>query len=188
MSESPYAVLGLHSDATTKQIFNAYRSRSKATHPDMKGGSAEKFHAVAQAYEAIGYEDARDHYDRTGEWDNGESIDAEALKVVARHMINITTGTNPKNIDLIFEITDSIRQEIKDSIKADSIRMRLSDRLRIVAPNITSRNGTENLLSDMAKNLHADMEGPEKKSVENKLAICRAAVDILQRHRMVFSE
>ncbi|GAA1454227.1 DnaJ domain-containing protein [Nesterenkonia lacusekhoensis] len=64
-SSSPdfYSVLGVDPDADQKTIRAAYRRRMRQTHPD-QGGSAEEFHRVQQAWEALGSEESRSAYDR----------------------------------------------------------------------------------------------------------------------------
>ncbi|MBG6182113.1 hypothetical protein IWX65_000042 [Arthrobacter sp. CAN_A214] len=59
---SPYDILGLASDATDKQIKDAYRRAARTSHPDL-GGSEELFHAVAVAYETLGNPARRQKYD-----------------------------------------------------------------------------------------------------------------------------
>ncbi|WP_216698816.1 J domain-containing protein, partial [Arthrobacter sp. H41] len=59
---SLYDILGLASDATEKQIKDAYRRAARTSHPDL-GGSEELFHAVAVAYETLGDPVRRQKYD-----------------------------------------------------------------------------------------------------------------------------
>lgn len=59
---SLYDILGLASDATEKQIKDAYRRAARTSHPDL-GGSEELFHAVAVAYETLGNPVRRQKYD-----------------------------------------------------------------------------------------------------------------------------
>jgi curved DNA-binding protein CbpA len=50
--DSPYDVLGLDADADEAEIERAYRRRVKEAHPD-RGGSAEEFQRVREAYDAV---------------------------------------------------------------------------------------------------------------------------------------
>ena len=62
-----YAVLGVDSDASQKEIKTAYRAKARALHPDTNPGDAaaeEQFKAVQQAYAAVGDEAKRAAYDR----------------------------------------------------------------------------------------------------------------------------
>ena len=48
-----YSVLGLKSDAASKDIRSAYLSLAKKYHPDCPTGSTEKFKQIAEAYEFL---------------------------------------------------------------------------------------------------------------------------------------
>jgi DnaJ-class molecular chaperone len=49
---NPYEVLGINKDATESEIKKAYRTLAIKNHPD-KGGDAEQFKQVAEAYEIL---------------------------------------------------------------------------------------------------------------------------------------
>ena len=62
-----YAVLGVDSDASQKEIKKAYRAKARESHPDTNAGDAtaeETFKAVQQAYDTVGDETKRAAYDR----------------------------------------------------------------------------------------------------------------------------
>ena len=59
-----YAVLQVREDATGAEIKRAYRTLVQAVHPDRNGGgSAERFRAIAEAYEVLGDPERRRRYD-----------------------------------------------------------------------------------------------------------------------------
>ena len=60
-----YDVLGLTKDATTDDIKKAYRKLAREHHPD-KGGDAEKFKKVQEAYELLSDPEKRQNFDRFG--------------------------------------------------------------------------------------------------------------------------
>jgi curved DNA-binding protein CbpA len=57
-----YAVLGVSSSATRDEIKAAYRVAVRTAHPDA-GGDRELFAAVSEAWEVLGDDNARGHYD-----------------------------------------------------------------------------------------------------------------------------
>jgi len=59
---SYYDILGVRPDADAKDIKDAYRRAARAAHPDL-GGTAERFHDVAVAYETLGDPRRRERYD-----------------------------------------------------------------------------------------------------------------------------
>jgi hypothetical protein len=62
-----YAVLGVTTDATEKQLKTAYRMRSLKFHPDKKGGHTAAFQRIAEAYQTLSDADKRQAYDEGGD-------------------------------------------------------------------------------------------------------------------------
>ncbi len=58
-----YAVLGVPSSASEKDITKAYRKLAREHHPDAAGGDEERFKAISAAYDVIGNEERRREYD-----------------------------------------------------------------------------------------------------------------------------
>jgi curved DNA-binding protein CbpA len=57
-----YEVLGVPSKATHDQIRAAYRELARTTHPDA-GGDPAQFGLIAEAWEVLGNQSEREHYD-----------------------------------------------------------------------------------------------------------------------------
>jgi len=68
-AEDFYKLLGISRRATVKEIKKAYRQKSLEFHPDKNKseGAADKFSAIAHAYEVLSDESKREIYDRHGE-------------------------------------------------------------------------------------------------------------------------
>ncbi len=63
----PYAVLGVRSDASQRDIARAYRRAVQHAHPDAQPHdpqAAARFRALTDAYELLGHPDRRADYDR----------------------------------------------------------------------------------------------------------------------------
>lgn len=76
---NPYETLGLARTATADEVKQAYRRRASETHPD-KGGNADEFRRVQDAYEVLSDPARRRKYDVTG--DDGRS-DVPAAHLIA---------------------------------------------------------------------------------------------------------
>ena len=61
----PYGALGLQRGATEDEVKKAYRKLAREHHPD-KGGDAEKFKKVQEAYEVLSDPQKRQNYDQWG--------------------------------------------------------------------------------------------------------------------------
>jgi curved DNA-binding protein CbpA len=62
----PYVVLGVARQSSDEEIARAYRRAARASHPDSgRGGSAERFQAVSDAYEVLRDPGRRAVYDRS---------------------------------------------------------------------------------------------------------------------------
>ena len=62
-ASTPYEVLGVSPTVDGDELRKAYRRLLRQTHPDV-GGSAERFHAVQEAWERVGTPEHRAAYDR----------------------------------------------------------------------------------------------------------------------------
>lgn len=58
-----YAVLGVASNASEKDITKAYRKLAREHHPDAAGGDEDRFKEISAAYDVIGNEERRREYD-----------------------------------------------------------------------------------------------------------------------------
>ena len=65
ISMGHYETLGVRQDASVDEIRKAYRNLARINHPD-KGGDAEKFKEIGQAYEVLNDPDRRARYDQFG--------------------------------------------------------------------------------------------------------------------------
>ncbi len=65
MSKDYYDILGVSKNAGQDEIKNAFRKKAHEHHPD-KGGDAEKFKELNEAYQILGNADKRKQYDQFG--------------------------------------------------------------------------------------------------------------------------
>ncbi len=73
MSKDYYNVLGVSKSASQDEIKGAFRKKAHEHHPD-KGGDAEKFKELNEAYQVLGNPEKREQYDRFGSaFQNGQA-------------------------------------------------------------------------------------------------------------------
>lgn len=65
MSKDYYNILGVSKSATADEIKTAFRKKAHEHHPD-KGGDAEKFKEINEAYQVLGNTEKRQRYDQFG--------------------------------------------------------------------------------------------------------------------------
>lgn len=81
MSPTFYAILGVAENASAKEISRAWRTRAAEVHPD-KGGSAEAFLALREAYDTLGSPVSRAVYDgRLNSW-RRRAAEAHSARIV----------------------------------------------------------------------------------------------------------
>lgn len=61
-----YSILGVNRDASLEDIKRAYRKLAHKYHPDVKGGSEQKFKEISEAYQVLSDSAKRSQYDRFG--------------------------------------------------------------------------------------------------------------------------
>jgi len=66
MNKDYYEVLGVPRNASTEEIKRAYRKLAHQHHPDKGGGNEAKFKELNEAYQTLGDENKRRHYDQFG--------------------------------------------------------------------------------------------------------------------------
>lgn len=66
MSKDYYKILGVNKNASSDELKAAFRKLAHEYHPDKKGGSAEKFKEINEAYQVLSDSKKREQYDQFG--------------------------------------------------------------------------------------------------------------------------
>lgn len=73
MSKDYYKILGVPKNASEEDVKTAFRKKAHEHHPD-KGGDAEKFKEINEAYQVLGNKQKRQQYDKFGsDFQNGQA-------------------------------------------------------------------------------------------------------------------
>lgn len=88
---NPYEILGVAETASLSEIKLAYKILAQRSHPD-KGGSAEEFKTLQEAYAILKDPNRRETYDRTGEIhepDNEEQLILSEVMACFDHWLGL---------------------------------------------------------------------------------------------------
>jgi curved DNA-binding protein CbpA len=180
-----YEALGVARDATAAEIHKAYRRASKKAHPDMPGGSEEKFALVKLAVDVLTDDKRRAHYDRTGEAqatapDNAEAnamniafgaVGAVCASIDAR-------GADYDEFDVLGDAKKRLGQEIAQIENNKRQSLRNIERTERLAARIHPKKGKTDRLSPL---IHASLVRmrSEVAGMDQKIADYKLAVEIL---------
>lgn len=112
MKKNLYDMLGIKKNASKEEIKKAHRNGVKENHPD-KGGSAEAFQQIQLAYDVLGDEKKRAHYDATGETEIKDVFQERFASFILEVLIPEIEKSDDLNIDLIGHGIAVLRKELK---------------------------------------------------------------------------
>ena len=99
-----YDILELSKTATTNEIKKSFRKKAMKEHPD-RGGDAEKFKKISQAYEILSNDKKREVYDKYGKMGLENSMDERAQPMNdIFEMFGQKSASRPKKSDPITKI------------------------------------------------------------------------------------
>jgi DnaJ domain len=112
-----YARLGVSREATPEQVKRAYRRAAKHAHPDAEGGSAERWAALAEAYDILSDPRRRRIYDETGsaearEPDNHAAAIMMRIAVCLDQIAAQASGRPWTAIDWVGSLRNTLNAEI----------------------------------------------------------------------------
>jgi len=141
-----YQVLGVAADATDEEVKAAYRKAALEHHPD-KGGDAERFREVQEAYEALRDDESRSHYQRTGE---ANSKATERRRRAERELSEIFTAIavgveDLAHVDVVALAGEKLREALRQVVNAGFTARADAGRFRNAAARCKARRGAENL-------------------------------------------
>lgn len=126
-----YDTLGVPRDVNESELKGAYHKAASKTHPDVEGGSAEKFALVKAAYDTLKDPKKRDHYDATGEAPNDQSAQRQAramqeiFQSLAQQIMRCDQwNSDYRSVDFLAEIKNviGIKKAQAEAKKANVVR------------------------------------------------------------------
>jgi curved DNA-binding protein CbpA len=182
-----YRVLGVRPDASMAEIKAAYRFKAAKLHPD-KGGNADAFRKVAEAYRVLSDPQSRARYDRTGDTSAGPDITTTAMALLANWLRQIVDGPlDLKHNDIVKLMKDQVAKERSAVSENHGKAKKALHRVNHVKKNLT-RNGDGapaflvNVLDERRKEIAQNLRQLERgkatlAKVEELLADCSYSHD-----------
>ena len=168
-----YKDLGVPKDADKATIKKVYRKKVMKAHPD-KGGSKEEFQAIQKAYEVLGDDARRAHYDKTGQ-DGVEDRATILNQRIAALFCQLIENGDVDHVDIVASMIANINQGIahnKGLIRDHEKRIAKYQR---VLKRIKKKTAGTNILQWMVE---GQISG-------NKLAIERGTDEIAKQTEMM---
>lgn len=116
-----YKTLGVEKTANKKQIHDSYKKKAKSVHPDMPGGSVEKFGALKKAHDVLMDPKRRAKYDTTGDVDEvtPDNTLSDGMQVIAMMLNAILgecaqSGNSPLEMDIVYHIKNKINNSLAE--------------------------------------------------------------------------
>lgn len=95
-----YETLGINKNADTATVRKAYKKKAAKTHPDVPGGSKEKFGLIKLAADVLSDAKRREKYDATGNVDDEQDLGMTGtLQIVNSFLENILNGIEKRHMD-----------------------------------------------------------------------------------------
>jgi DnaJ-class molecular chaperone len=115
-----YKILGVSEDATSEEIVRAYKKRCMTVHPD-RGGGAEEFKELNEAYSILSNPELRAEYDETGGATLDFDLRAQATTTLAK-LIN--QAVDEVDLDR-FDLYDILKRKLDLDIAAEQKKIEI---------------------------------------------------------------
>jgi len=172
-----YELLDVPRTASVAAIKAAFRAKAKTSHPDM-GGDPETFHLLRLAHDVLTDEEARRHYDATGETPDERAASAaeEArfrMLVGDLIMTMIAQGSSPTFTNVLVEINDALALQIRGADQQIIALSELSARLEEVLARLHVREEGEDFLLTLLQERYDEMANKMKVTRDMRTRLIR---------------
>jgi curved DNA-binding protein CbpA len=189
---SPYDVLGVRRNASTKDIKAAYRRQSRTAHPDSPTGSDESWLKLQDAYELLIDKERRAEYDKTGKTEKSSATAekvAEFIKGEMRALIHDHVKKFGKRVfdnDLVWQdIKTKVIHDIGDSIAALTVELDEVRQDRQRATWLKERFITTDEFDPVGELCTEEINTADSKArrIEQSIELAKAAVKVLSSYK-----
>lgn len=116
MTDNPYDVLGVATDASPDEIKKQYRKKARRAHPDV-GGDPEEMTALSIAYDILSDPKKRGHFDRTGKVKDTLRLNKEAIDQICLRFQQMMQHYGPEIIHQ--DIMQHLNKQFKSDIRSE---------------------------------------------------------------------
>ena len=143
-----YQDLGVSKNAPKAEIKKAYRKKAMKLHPDRKGGDPEKFHSIQRAYDVLGDDARRAHYDATGEEGKADTQGALIQRLAALFMHFVETA-DVDHADIVVLMREALRDGKNKTLQALQQQHKKIERYERTKKRLKKNGDGENLLAQL---------------------------------------
>lgn len=146
-----YEELGVARTASKAEIRHAYRRLAGRYHPDRKGGDVKKFQIIQRAYDTLGDDARRAHYDQYGAEPGEPTIRARALQTLATIFAQ-AIANEQLDVDRV-NLVEKVREGIINGQKSVPDRVKQLGktiaRFERAAKRLKKKKGEANIIGQM---------------------------------------
>lgn len=198
MDLDPYEELGVDRNADQQEIKKGYRRRARKTHPDVPGGSAEKFARTKTALVVLSDPLRRKRYDETGGLDEkagereADNERAGALQMIEEFLNGAIdawfskTPRDPRKRDLVEDFCAVMNAKISSCTVQD---MQGAKVLEFIG-NVGKRFKTEEKDDPIGRSFRNKIAQIEASRAELRqtIAMCQLAIKIARKYRFEYDQ
>lgn len=175
---NPYKELDVDVNATVDQIKQRYRNLAHLHHPD-KGGDAEIFKRIKEAYEILINPLRRRKFDLTGEYTEDTTVNSEALGMISQFLQQVIYGMDPYKDDLVVILRNKV-QELRSNSHVNQMEAEKYIKHLEMIQNKTRKKAEsdENILSSFIS-AQLELRLKEHKAFTRTMQVCDHATLIL---------
>jgi curved DNA-binding protein CbpA len=177
---NPYEILDLPKDASLDQIKQKYKSLAQVYHPD-KGGDAEKFRQIKEAYEILSDPLRRKKYDDTGDTSVDRDIRDECLEKLLSMFNHLSANIDPDREDIVLRMrveARSAKQAMEHSIGLCNQHIKKLNRLLF---KLRFKGNGENFLKEFTKKKLEDRQN-ELKIYYRQIRVAEGVLEMLENY------
>lgn len=185
----PYVALGVAREASPAAIRAAYRRLAMECHPDRNpgdDGAAERFRAAAAAYEILGDEAKRKHYDETGEAMPRDSREDQAIGTLASLFCGLVRelGDRALSVNIVAMAKEQVNAELRKLAQDQAKLRKEAETYRKIMAKLARKGAEKGAEDPLGGALAADAANREAKAkdLDDEQELGRRMLALLEQY------